>query len=69
MVPPGVKLLVYKDCKKNIHRVMKFRTDRKNSLNNRNGAELELTGDDQDDQWLKDNKQTMEVMNNYIFLL
>lgn len=64
MVPPGVKLLVYKDCKKNIHRVMKFRTDRKNSLNNRNGNELELTGDDQqDDQWLKDNKQTMEVID------
>lgn len=60
---PGVKLLVYKDCKKNIHRVMKFRADRKNSLNNRNN-ELEMPGEDhQDDQWLKDNKHTMEVNN------
>lgn len=56
---PNVKLLVYKDSKKNIHRVMKLRADRKSSLNNRN-AEVELP-EDQDDQWLKDNIHTMEV--------
>lgn len=40
---------------------MKFRTDRKNSLNNRN-VELDTANEDQqDDQWLKDNQHTMEV--------
>lgn len=58
---PNVKLLVYKDSKKNIHRVMKLRADRKSSLNTRN-AEVELPIEDhQDDQWLKDNIHTMEV--------
>ncbi|KAJ6646298.1 AN1-type zinc finger protein 4, partial [Pseudolycoriella hygida] len=60
---PNVKLLVYKDSKKNIHRVMKLRADRKMALNNRN-AEVELpVGDHQDDQWLKDNISTMEKMH------
>ncbi|XP_037025472.1 uncharacterized protein LOC119066890 isoform X2 [Bradysia coprophila] len=58
---PNVKLLVYKDSKKNIHRVMKLRADRKSSLNNRS-AEVELP-EDQDDQWLKDNIHTMEKMH------
>lgn len=57
---PNVKLLVYKDSKKNIHRVMKLRADRKSALNTRN-AEVELPEDHQDDQWLKDNIHTMEV--------
>lgn len=40
---------------------MKFRADRKSSLNNRN-AEVDLPIEDhQDDQWLKDNIHTMEV--------
>lgn len=66
---PNVKLLVYKDSKKNIHRVMKLRADRKSSLNTRN-AEVELPIEDhQDDQWLKDNIHTMEVgpITIYIF--
>lgn len=59
---PGVKLLVYKDSKKNIHRVMKLRTDRKSSNKGMEGPQQELPQDDsQDDQWLKDNIQTLEV--------
>lgn len=63
-----MKLLVYKDSKKNIHRVMKLRADRKSSLNNRN-AEVELPEDHQDDQWLKDNIHTMEVGSGNLFCL
>lgn len=62
--PLPVKLLVYKDCKKNIHRVMKLRADRKNMFN-RAGIESppELAHDEaNDDQWLKDNIQTLEVI-------
>lgn len=61
---PGVKLLVYKDCKKNVHRV-KLRTDRKN-LNNNNNTNTENALDlsvDVDDQFLKDNLNTMEKMH------
>lgn len=57
-----MKLLVYKDCKKNIHRVMKFRADRKNA----NNANSESTADssvDVDGQFLKDNLTTMEKMH------
>lgn len=58
----GVKLLVYKDCKKNIHRVMKFRAERKNSIEKKQ-AMIEPPKDDQhDEQWLKDNIHTMEVI-------
>lgn len=64
-----VKLLVYKDFKKNIHRVMKFRADRKNvsSTRNTNNTNVEIPSefphDDeaQDNQWLKDNIQTLDV--------
>lgn len=65
---PGVKLLVYKDCKKNVHRV-KLRTDRKNlgtNTNNNNNANTENALDlsvDVDDQFLKDNLNTMEKMH------
>lgn len=58
---PGVKLLVYKDCKKNIHRVMKLRTDRKISHKGMEGQPELPQDDSQDDQWLKDNIQTLEV--------
>ncbi|XP_055316623.1 probable serine/threonine-protein kinase nek3 [Sitodiplosis mosellana] len=65
---PGVKLLVYKDCKKNVHRV-KLRTDRKNlsnNTNNNNNTNTENALDlsvDVDDQFLKDNLNTMEKMH------
>lgn len=58
-------MLVYKDCKKNIHRV-KLRTDRKNANNNVNNTNTENTFDlsvDVDDQFLKDNLNTMEKMH------
>lgn len=58
---PGVKLLVYKDCKKNVHRV-KLRTDRKN-LNNPNTENALDLSVDVDDQFLKDNLNTMEKMH------
>lgn len=59
-----VKLLVYKDCKKNIHRVMKLRADRKNMLNRNTEVQPEFPHDNDthDDQWLKDNIQTLEKM-------
>lgn len=64
-----VKLLLYKDFKKNIHRVMKFRADRKNVTSSRNSGNnnveipSEFPHDDeaQDNQWLKDNIQTLDV--------
>lgn len=61
-----MKLLVYKDCKKNVHRV-KLRTDRKNLNNNSNNNTntenaLDLSVD-VDDQFLKDNLNTMEKMH------
>lgn len=58
----GVKLLVYKDCKKNIHRVMKFRADRKNA-NNANSESATDLSVDVDGQFLKDNLTTMEKMH------
>lgn len=56
---PGVKLLVYKDCKKNFQRVRKFHADRKSV-----GGSENTTSDpfvDIDRQFLKDNLNTMEV--------
>lgn len=58
---PGVKLLVYKDCKKNVHRV-KVRSDRKNVNNPHPENALDLSVD-VDDQFLKDNLNTMEKMH------
>lgn len=58
---PGVKLLVYKDCKKNVHRV-KLRSDRKNVNNPHPENALDLSVD-VDDQFLKDNLNTMEKMH------
>lgn len=58
---PGVKLLVYKDCKKNVHRV-KLRSDRKNMNNPHPENALDLSVD-VDDQFLKDNLNTMEKMH------
>lgn len=58
---PGVKFLVYKDCKKNIHRV-KVRTDRKNANNTKAENAYDLSVD-VDDQFLKDNLNTMEKMH------
>lgn len=57
-----MKLLVYKDCKKNIHRVMKFRADRKNA-NNANSESATDLSVDVDGQFLKDNLTTMEKMH------
>lgn len=57
-----MKLLVYKDCKKNIHRVMKFRADRKNA-NNANSESAIDSSVDVDGQFLKDNLTTMEKMH------
>lgn len=56
---PGVKLLVYKDCKKNFQRVMKFHADRKNSGGGENPSPDPFV--DIDRQFLKDNLNTMEV--------
>lgn len=58
---PGVKFLVYKDCKKNVHRV-KVRTDRKNANNTKAENAYDLSVD-VDDQFLKDNLNTMEKMH------
>lgn len=55
---PNVKLLVLKNSKKNIHRAMKLR---KSSMNTRNPEVEPPIEDHQDDQWLKDNLNTMEV--------
>lgn len=55
---PGVKLLVYKDCKKNVQRV-KLRTDRKSS----SGSSAKNVPDDVDDQFFMDNINTMEKMH------
>lgn len=61
---PAVKLLVYKDCKDNIHRVMKFRADRRNhsDMNTETAPDLSV---DEDGQFLRDNLNTMEVINYY----
>lgn len=56
-----MKLFVYKDCKRSVHRV-KVRTDRKNSSNTKaeNAYNLSI---DVDDQFLRDNLTTMEKMH------
>uniref|UniRef100_A0A1L8DTS8 Putative ubiquitin-like domain of an1 n=1 Tax=Nyssomyia neivai TaxID=330878 RepID=A0A1L8DTS8_9DIPT len=60
---PGVKVLVYKDCKKNIHRLMKFRTG-KNLLTKGSEEHTETTtNESQNDQWLNDNINTLEKMH------
>ncbi|XP_059608814.1 uncharacterized protein LOC132256421 [Phlebotomus argentipes] len=60
---PGVKVLVYKDCKKNIHRLMKFRTG-KNLLTKGSEEQTEAaTNESQNDQWLNDNINTLEKMH------
>lgn len=67
-----VKLLVYKDCKKNIHRVMKLRADRKNMMARNQEVPTEFSrADDEthDDQWRRDNMQTSEVSVDWFFLL
>lgn len=58
---PGVKLLVYKDCKKNFQRVMKFHAEKKNSNSENTGSDPFV---DMDRQFLKDNLNTMEVKKN-----
>ncbi|XP_055692742.1 uncharacterized protein LOC129795471 [Lutzomyia longipalpis] len=60
---PGVKVLVYKDCKKNIHRLMKLRTG-KNLLTKGSEEHTEATtNESQNDQWLNDNINTLEKMH------
>lgn len=58
---PGVKLFVYKDCKRSVHRV-KVRTDRKNANNTKAENTYNLSID-VDDQFLRDNLTTMEKMH------
>lgn len=57
---PGFKFLLCKD-KKSFHRIMKFRSDRKNYGTTKTNETPNSTSDTQDDQWVKDNLQTLEV--------
>lgn len=59
---PGVKLLVYKDCKKNVQRV-KLRTDRKSSSGSSSSSAKNVHDADVDDQFFMDNINTMEKMH------
>lgn len=55
--------MVYKNYKKNIHRAMKCRADRKKLLIAENQKDDDGLGDldHQDDHWLKDNQHTLQV--------
>lgn len=55
--------MVYKNYKKNIHRAMKFRADRKNQPITESQKDDDGFGDldNQDDPWLKVNQHTLQV--------
>jgi hypothetical protein len=58
----GVKLLLYKDCKKNIRRVVKLRGEKTDSLLKNLQPNRERNSCDENNaQWVKDNQNTMEV--------
>lgn len=66
-----IRLLVYKNYKKNIHRAMKVRAERKRQQHiaetGANGDAGAVGGGDSDnaeDNWLRDNQQTMQKMLN-----
>lgn len=63
MATPSVRLMVYKNYKKNIHRAIKCRADRKKQQLAENQKDEDGPGDvdQQDDPWLKVNQHTLQV--------